>query len=126
MDSSIVTATTQPTPGSRTTTVSIAELPVDGRAILLTASFVVASFVIATFVGAILLKGAGQLIAFLFSLAIPPLIALFGGFFMRHQWRDAITASFVVAYLLLLASALGLRAFGSQQADAQTYSGTLL
>jgi hypothetical protein len=107
--------------------VSIAEAPVDIRTLLVTASLVIASFVAITFVGAILVHdGDGRLIAFLFSLVVPPLIALFGGFLMRKEWRDAISASLVVAYLLLLMSALGLKAFGNQAADTQTFSGTLL
>lgn len=111
-----------------TTTVSVAEAPINYSVLVWTAAVVTASFVVITFFGAIVIPpgGNGQSVAFLFSLVVPALVALFGGFLIRGEWRDAITQSFVVAYLLVLLSALGLSAFGGRIADVQTLSGTLL
>ena len=62
----------------------------------------------------------------MFSLAVPPLIALFGGFLLRGEWRDGLTASLVVGYLLLVMSALGVKAFGDRVADTGSVAGSLL
>jgi hypothetical protein len=59
-------------------------------------------------------------VLFLMSLVVPALIAFFGTYLIRSDMRDAITAGFIVAYLLMLLSAVGL-SFG----QATSVTGTL-
>lgn len=42
------------------------------------------------------------------AVGLPTLIALFGMFWVASDWKDALTASFVVAYFILLAGVVSL------------------
>lgn len=48
------------------------------------------------------------------AIGLPAIIALFGMFWIAQNWKDAITASFLVAYLIYLAGILALFVFAGQ------------
>jgi hypothetical protein len=108
-----VTATASPmsaTTGSAQTRVETSAPALNLGVVPWVALLTIGSFVIVTAFGA-LLQGMPQSWAtmmFLFSLVAPALVATFGIFLVRGDWRDGITAGFVVAYLLMLLSAVGL------------------
>lgn len=103
-----------------TTTVTMTTPGASRGRVLWILSTVTGSFVVITLIGVGILElwgGAGSftLVFFLFSLVVPSLIAFFGTYLFRNDMREAITASFIVAYLLLLLSSAAL-VFGDTEA----------
>lgn len=125
MATSTVTASTDRASGLTTVTMTSPEPKVEY--ILWTGSAAVAVFVLVGVFGIILPESFGPLKdgMFVFSLAIPALIACFGIYLVRSEWRDAITAGFVVAYLLLLLTSL-VPGFGSGEVADDTIRKVLL
>ena len=115
MSTRTVTATTDAPTGSGAapmqTTVTQSQPTATGRGLLLSLGGIVLT-VVATHVIAVLLPPQGYAglvgVLFLLSMILPALIAFFGIYFIRNEMRDAITAGFVVSYLLMLLSAVTL------------------
>jgi len=113
MPSTIVASTSTGATGVPERRIEIKAPPLDRAALLWTAVLT-----IGTFTGITLLANIPLLVnrplqpwvdlGFFLSISLPPLIAGFGIYLSTREWRDAITAAFVVAYVLILMTTFGL------------------
>lgn len=113
------TATPSTAGGVAQTTVETTTPSVNLRVVPWVAVLTIGVFVVVTAIGAFVPGPTANwtTVMFLFSLVAPALVATFGIYLVRADWRDAITAGFVVAYLLMLLSAVGL-GFGDRAIGA--------